>query len=78
VVEFVGEALVTVAVAKSGAVVSRVTELESTLVEMFPAASFSQTLRTFAFSVEETVKLEGKVAVVYEQCATLVSFSRIQ
>jgi hypothetical protein len=63
-VEFVGEEFVTVTEARVGAVESKVTEFVSTRVETFPAASFNQTERTFAFSVEETVKEAGTVPEV--------------
>jgi hypothetical protein len=63
-VEFVGDEFVTVTEARTGAVVRSVTELVSTRVDIFPAESFSQTERTFAFSVEETVKVAGTVPAV--------------
>ncbi len=75
VVEFVGLLLVTVAEARAGVVVSRVTEFESTRVDVFVAASLIHTERTLAFSVAETEKLAGSVPGIHEQLPTVEIFS---
>jgi hypothetical protein len=80
VVVFVGEEFVTVSEARVGAVVRSVTVFVLvTDADTFPAASRSQIVSDFAFSVVETVKLAGKLAeAVQPHPPTAVLFSRMQ